>query len=258
MTVRSFLFEGVRQVVINHRGRGSIAIEPGPRGDAVEGSVGCADDELLQQVSLEQQGDMLEVDVPPRPLGRADVHLRFGAPAGLAYVIQGGSVDVSLTAAANRARLRVGSGEITVGQIRDLRCSAGSGDIRVAEITGDLGAYVDTGSGDIRVSSADGPLTVKSGSGDVRIMRVRGGPLRASTGSGDISVPSTSGPVDLRTATGELTIGVADDLPAWLDLHSATGGVRIALDASAEPSPGEPYVSIRARTGSGEIAVYRA
>jgi hypothetical protein len=30
------------------------------------------------------------------------------------------------------------------------------------------------------------------------------------------------------------------------------------MDACAAPTDGEPYVSIRARTASGEIAVYRA
>ena len=71
-------------------------------------------------------------------------------------------------------------------------------------------------------------------------------------------MPSTSGSVDLRTASGSLTIGIADGLTAWLDLSSTSGAVRVAMDACSEPVEGEPYVSIRARTASGEIAVYRA
>jgi hypothetical protein len=82
--------------------------------------------------------------------------------------------------------------------------------------------------------------------------------LQASSGSGDISVPSTTGSVDLRSASGSLTVGIADDLPAWLDLNSVSGRIRIALEASAQPGEGEPFVTVRARTASGEIAVYRA
>ena len=51
---------------------------------------------------------------------------------------------------------------------------------------------------------------------------------------------------------------MADGLPAWLDLDSASGEVRIALESTHQPPPGEAYVSVRATTASGDIAVYRA
>ncbi len=82
--------------------------------------------------------------------------------------------------------------------------------------------------------------------------------LQASSGSGDIAVPATTGSVGLRSASGSLTVGVADNLPAWLDLNSVSGDIRIALDSTGEPAAGQPYVSVRARTASGDIAVYRA
>ena len=101
-------------------------------------------------------------------------------------------------------------------------------------------------------------MSAKSGSGDIVIRSLQRADFVASSGSGDIAVPSTSGSVDLRSASGSLTVGVADELPVWLDLHSVSGAVRIALEASHEPPPGEPFVSVRARTASGEIAIYRA
>ena len=51
---------------------------------------------------------------------------------------------------------------------------------------------------------------------------------------------------------------MADLLPAWLDLSSVSGDIRIALESTAPPEPGAAYVTIRARTASGDIAVYRA
>jgi DUF4097 and DUF4098 domain-containing protein YvlB len=87
---------------------------------------------------------------------------------------------------------------------------------------------------------------------------LRGSQLQAKSGSGDIAVTSTSGSVDLRSASGSLTIGVADHLPAWLDLSSVSGEIRIALESTGPPEKGQPYVAVRARTASGDIAVYRA
>ena len=108
------------------------------------------------------------------------------------------------------------------------------------------------------MGEADCPVIAKSGSGDVTVKRVRHASVQASSGSGDITVAATSGSVDLRTASGSLTVGVADRLPAWLDLDSASGEVRIALESTSQPAPGEAYVSVRAVTASGDIAVYRA
>ena len=119
-------------------------------------------------------------------------------------------------------------------------------------------AQVGSGSGDVQIGAAYCPVVAKSGSGDVTVRAVHQVQLQASSGSGDISVPSTSGSLDLRSASGAITVGVADNLPAWLDLHSVSGDVRIAMDTSDAPEPGEPYVSIKARTASGDIAIYRA
>jgi hypothetical protein len=55
-----------------------------------------------------------------------------------------------------------------------------------------------------------------------------------------------------------LTVGVADNLPTWLDLNSVSGDIRIALESTVAPEPGEPYISVRARTASGDIGIYRA
>ena len=95
------------------------------------------------------------------------------------------------------------------------------------------------------------PVTAKSGSGDVTVQSVHHASVQANSASGDIAVASTSGSVDLRTASGGLSIGVADQLPAWLDLHSVSGEIRISLESSAEPTPGEPYVSVRGANGLG-------
>jgi DUF4097 and DUF4098 domain-containing protein YvlB len=257
MTARSFVYDGVRQVSVSNFGEGAIVIEPGPQDTSVEGTLSAADGVVLEAISIRQDHEQLRIEIPARPFRPSDVHLRLGVPAGLEYNVSSGSADIRITADAGRTRIASGSGDISLGLVRNLTCTSGSGDVAVVEVTGDA-AKVNSGSGDIQINTARCPVSAKSGSGDLVIKSLQQASLQASSGSGDISVPATTGSVDLRSASGSLTVGVADNLPAWLDLHSVSGNVRIALVASSEPAPGEAYVSIRARTASGEIAIYRA
>lgn len=257
MTFLSLLHQHVRQVSVENFGAGSISVEPGPGEDVVEGSLSASDPDFLNAVGVRQDHDHLRITLPARHVRSSAAHLRLGVPPGLSFNLSTGSADVSITAEIARSRVVSGSGDISLAAATDVTCTAGSGALTIHEVRGEA-ARLTTGSGDIAVAHASCPLWAKSGSGDVLIRTVHYAELRASSGSGDISVPSTSGSVDLRSASGSLTVGVADELPAWLDLHSVSGRVRIALEASSQPAEGEPYVVIRARTASGEIAVYRA
>lgn len=257
MTFVNLLHRDVQQVSVENFGAGSITIEPGPDPALVEGSINSTDAEFLDSIQIRQDRQHLRVTMPSRLFGSSHAHLRLGVPPGLFYNIATGSADVTVTAEMARSRVVSGSGDVGLTTCADLTCTTGSGDISITQVHGEAGR-VSTGSGDIHINDVYCPLSAKSGSGDVLITRVHQAELRASSGSGDISVPATSGSLDLRSASGSLTVGIAKELPAWLDLHSVSGRIRIALQASHQPSPGEPYVSIRARTASGEIAVYRA
>ncbi len=256
MSFRNSTHEGVRRVVLDNLGRGSVTIEPGVQQDLVECSINASEEELLHAVQVRQERDALRISFPPKVFHHTNAHLRLGVPPGLEYVIKVGSADVSVSADIGRSRISSGSGDISVGRASDLEASTGSGDISAAQLGGSA-ARLASGSGDVTVGEADCPVIAKSGSGDVTVKRVRQ-PVQASSGSGDITVAATSGAVDLRTASGSLTVGVADRLPAWLDLDSSSGEVRIALESTSQPVPGEAYASVKAVTASGDIAVYRA
>jgi DUF4097 and DUF4098 domain-containing protein YvlB len=249
-------YEGVRHVVVDNLGSGSITVEPGSRQDLVEAWID-ADDRYLEQVQIRQDQDWLRISMPRRFVWSTKAQLRLGVPDGLAYVIKTGSADISISADIGRSKIISGSGEITVGNAVDLDCSTGSGNISVSRVDGDA-ARLSSGSGDVSVSEVYCPLSAKSGSGDVVVKSLRGAELQAKSGSGDIGVAATSGSVDLRSASGSLTVGVADNLPAWLDVSSVSGDIRIGLDSTTQPEAGEPYITVRARTASGDIAIYRA
>ena len=257
MSFRNFVSENVRHISVENFGSGSITIASGSAEDAVEGSLNAADQDFLEAIEVHQDGDQLRIDCPHRLFLTSTAHLRLGVPDGLTYSIGSGSADLSVTAPISRSKIVSGSGDITITSAEDLTCSTGSGDLTLGELTG-TGARLTTGSGDITVDTARCLVSAKSGSGEVVIRSLHEAAMQASSGSGDIAVPSTSGSVDLRSASGSLTVGIADDLPAWLDLNSVSGRIRIALEASSQPADDEPYVSVRARTASGEIAVYRA
>jgi DUF4097 and DUF4098 domain-containing protein YvlB len=255
VSAHSFVYEGVRRINLVDFGDGSFVVEPGPSEQAVEGTVSGPDD-VVGLVEIRQDNDQLRIEAPFRGLRRSPVHLRLGVPPGLDYAISTRAADVRIGTEAGRVRVKSGSGDITLDVTHDTQCSSGSGDISIAAIRGEA-ASVTSGSGDVQIGEVFCPLAAKSGSGDVTIHTLHATQLRASSGSGDISVPSSRGSVELRSASGAITVGVADQLPAWLDLHSVSGDVRIAMEATDPPAAGAPYVSIKARTASGDIAVYR-
>ena len=256
MTFRNSTHEGVRQIVLDNLGNGTVTIEPGVQPQLVECSINAGQEEYVNAVQVRQERDWLRISFPPRTFHNSDAHLRLGVPPNLEYVIKVGSADVSVSADIGRSKINSGSGAISVGRARDLESSTGSGDVLAGEVGGS-GTRLVSGSGDITVGEAHCPVVAKSGSGDVTIKRASH-PVQASSGSGDITVTATTAPVELRTASGSLTVGVADGLPAWLDLDSSSGDVRIALESTHQPPPDQAYVSVRATTASGDIAVYRA
>ena len=250
-------FTGIRHIRIDDFGSGSITVEQGTRPDVVAASVEAADEDYLRSVQLRHERDQLRIEFPPAPWRSSDASIALTVPAGLSYAIRAAAAHVQLRAEIGPAKISNGSGDIVVQTATDLECSTGSGYVVVDRLQGRIGK-ISSGTGDIQVYQASCPLTARSGSGDISVNALDHATLQANSGSGDISVPSTTGSVDLRTASGSLTIGVADQLPAWLDLSTVSGEISIGLESTAEPGPGEPYVSVRARTASGDITIHRA
>jgi DUF4097 and DUF4098 domain-containing protein YvlB len=169
----------------------------------------------------------------------------------------------------SRATLTTGSADIRVdGRLGELYARTGSGSITVDDVT--ESASLVTGSGDVRVERSAAPLNAVSGSGDVVVgealagLRVKigsgtitvgstGGGVSASTGSGDIRIHAlAAGEARLRTGSGDAWVGVPAGLPVWTDVQ-AVGGVTSTLTSRGAPEEGQPYLSLRARVGSGTV-----
>lgn len=248
-TVREFSGDDVSRLDIRI-GAGSVRLTADDR----PGVSGTLEGPRVEDATIEQVGDTLRIATPRRVDG--EHYLTIAIPVGIELRLGSGSADLEAEVDLAHAQIRTGSGAVSLRRVIDLDCTSGSGHIAAEQLDGSY-ARITTGSGDIVVGDCDASLRIRTASGDVGVTTLRSG-LSGNTASGDVDVSATSGDVELRTASGDVRIGVADGLPAWLDLSTASGRVRVGLDGGEQPTGGEPYVRIRASTASGDITIDRA
>lgn len=226
----------------------------------------------------------------------ADGRLTVRGPKGWRYYSGWGewreSVDVEIALpAGSRVEGKTGTGTLRCeGPLDELHFKTGFGEIH-AEQTGPVVAH--TGYGNVHIEGAAGAVEISTGSGRLEVGRVDGaaafrnsngdtwigdaaGELRANAANGKILVDRSQsgvfaksangdillgavacGEVVAETACGRVEIGVANGVPAWLELFTNHGQVRNELNAASAPASSEKTVEIRARTGYGDITIHR-
>jgi DUF4097 and DUF4098 domain-containing protein YvlB len=138
-------------------------------------------------------------------------------------------------------QLKVGSGDASVDGARTASVDTGSGDVRVSRVRGELTAAI--GSGDLEAEDI-GSLHLRSvGSGDATFRNVRGASKVGSIGSGDLGIRTTGGPVEIGS------VGSGD-----VELANIGGNVTVGSigsgDLDADGVRGD--LSVRS-IGSGDI-----
>ncbi len=88
-------YQGVRHVVVDNLGSGSITVEPGSGDDLVEASVDAADETFLDQIHIRHDHDWLRISFPHQLFRFTKADLRLRVPDGLDYAIKTGSADDS-------------------------------------------------------------------------------------------------------------------------------------------------------------------
>jgi len=249
---------------------GDLVVHAGETDETVVEVSGQDEDD----VTVEQHGD--EISVISRRGGQGffgssrhpSVHVSLPQDSRLSTKL--GSADLRVEGRIGAAKLRTGSGDVRVDQVgAEASIEAGSGDIQVDSVTGALHvrsgsgdvvldrlggpAEVSTGSGDVRVSSAQQSLSAKSGSGDMRVREAHGD-LALTTASGDLVIDRIArGQLRANNVSGDIHVGIPAGVPVWTDISTITGSVRSPLEGAGQPSEGQEFVELRAKTVSGDI-----
>ncbi|NTU85518.1 MAG: DUF4097 domain-containing protein, partial [Chloroflexales bacterium] len=157
------------------------------------------------EIITAERGDTLTIEIRRPPLsgiGRAPY----------------ADLRVALPAVAS-AEAHVASGDITVADVTgDLTLATVSGRLDASDTTGALSAG--TTSGEIAIQSHSGPLSAESVSGDIIIGGAVEGPS-VKTVSGDVRLDGATGAVTLSSISGDLSLEGAEQ--AVLDIESTSG-----------------------------------
>jgi hypothetical protein len=270
MSIKTFPLPGPINLLVR-AGHGSVTVQT--RDDLREATVrltaSSPDATALDDIVVEMQGPTLQV-IAPRQGGIFDLPLPFlaghralGALDMHITVPSGTAVKITSVTAAITVEGRIGGGDVAFG----------AADVRIGSVDGDLRARF--GSGTLVVDAVGGSVQVRSASGRARFGEV-GGEVQSSTGSGDLQVGVVHGTVVSRcgsggarlsevhgdvvfaSGSGGLELGLPAGVTARLDLHTGAGQVRSELPIEAEPRTRKGSITVRARTGNGDVRVFRA
>lgn len=187
---------------------------------------------------------------------RDAVDIQIEVPSGTAVKLATFSADITVRGRIGGADVASGSASIEIEQVDgDLRLRYGSGSCTVARVTGSVQSR--SGSGTARFGEIDGDLSCGCGSGELDV-RVVHGAVRSRSGSGSASLHSVYGDVDLASGSGPMSIGLPAGRPAQLDVTTGSGRVNSELPIEDAPTSKQHSITVRARTGSGNIRLFRA
>jgi Putative adhesin len=220
--------------------------------------------EILDRTTVELRGTTLQIS-SPRQGGVFDlfggrtrdaIDVEVTVPSGTPLKISCFTADVTVTGRCGNADIASGASEVDADYVDgDLRLRYGSGNCHVERVTGSV--QTRSGSGSARFGEVGGTLTSACNTGrlDVGIAR---GAVRFRAGSGAATLGAIYDDVDLASGSGELRIGVPAGVSARLDLTTGSGHVEPQLPISQKPEGGGRAITIRARTGSGDVHLFRA
>jgi len=225
-----------------------------------------ATNEVIDRMVVEMRGPTLSITAP-RQGGIFDmfgglrrekdgVDVDVQVPSGTALKISTFTAAVELVGRSGGADVATGAAAITLDHVDgNLVLRYGSGTSKVTHVSGSV--TIRSGSGDATLGTVDGELQAGCGSGRLEVGTVRGA-VRSRAGSGDALLGVVYGDVDLASGTGTMQIGLPPGVAAKLDVTTGSGSVNTDLPIEAGPRHEAPVITVRARTGSGNIRLFRA
>jgi hypothetical protein len=240
----------------DHLAEASVRLEPGKQGA-----------ELLAQTAVEMRGDTLVVHAPRqggifdlgilgarRSKSSLDVHVVV--PTDTPVKIATFTAPIRIPGEVGSADLSFGAAEAAVRHVSgDLRLRFGSGSAKAISVTGSV--QLRSGSGDAEFGEVGGALSCGCGSGTLQARIVRG-PVQARCGAGGARIGEVHADVDLVSGSGGFEIGLPAGISAKLNVTTGSGQVRSDLPIEEAPNASAQAIQISARTGSGDVRLFRA
>jgi hypothetical protein len=271
MLTRTFPLTGAINLSVRV-GRGSLFVETA---DDLATATVCLSpsrgaEDLADQFTVEMVGPTLTVAAPPearragivsrwreRQRSREGVAVSITVPTGTALKIETSGAPITVTGRCGGADVATGSCAIVLGHVDgDLLLSYGSAVSRVDRVSGS--ATVRCGSGEAVFGIIEGSLERASGSGPLDVAEVHG-TVRSRSGSGSSRLAAVHGDVDLASGSGAMSIGLPAGIAAHVNATTGSGRVRSELPIEERPTPAtKTPITVRARTGSGDIHLFRA
>lgn len=222
-------------------------------------------------ISIRYQQDLAETKIH-----RRIEHAKDNRPTGLSHRIEGNalvledcgnncSIDYEIVVRDPAITVRgenVGSGDATIEGLASVDYQAGSGNITVRDIAGDV--KLNTGSGDFRATAVKGTVTAKLGSGNMFLDQLKGkvlvsthsGDIRGTAIDTDVTADADSGDVDLTflsartaridTGSGDITVRVPGSSP--YKVTGDTDRIDVRMDPAAQHE-----LKLTARSGNVKV-----
>ena len=227
-----------------------------------------ADSDVLARTSVQMNGRTLTIR-GPKARGWS-VDKLFGATTGDDIV----AIDVIVPAGTAMRLASYGATTTVSGRAGSVHVATGAGETRLDHIDGDLTAHFGNGSidvervcgsvilrygnGNARLGEVTGRVEMASGGGELTLGTTRGS-VRVRTGSGQVTIARAQHDVEIGTGSGALALGLEPGRAARLDITTGHGRLISELDVSdVAPSGMSEPITIRARTGRGDVRLFRA
>jgi hypothetical protein len=263
-----YVLDGVPELrLTNHRGSIVVSHDAGP--GEVRVDLHCHQPVDFDVVSSRVDGNRVTVEIPPILGSGPGIAFSLGSfswtagsagtsievvvhvPSDARLDVETRQGDIDVQGRSAKVAAKTGAGDIQVTEAAEVTLHSGAGDVS----TGRIGSgSLRTGSGDIRIQQCAQDTDINSGSGDVTVLDSATS-LRITTGAGDVNVMLSGGRVDVRSGMGDVMVQVPSGVAVWQDLTTGVGEVRSRVQSRGEPDPGEPYVSVTARTGAGDVTL---
>lgn len=252
-------------------GRGSVAVRMADDSATATATVdlepNAGAEDVAARFTVELVGPTLTVWAPRegaladivsrwRQRSRDSVAVTITVPAGTALKIATSDAPVTVIGRCGGADIATGSGAITLDHVDgDLMVRYGNAGSRVNRVSGSV--TVRSGAGEARFGIIDGSLEHGSGRGLLDVGEVHG-PVRSRNGAGSCRLSAVHGDVDLASGSGAMSIGLPAGAAAHVNATTGSGRVHSDLPIDDQPKLPTRTITVRARTGSGDIQLFRA